>query len=89
MKKEVTEDKTTEECPLCGDSSSTFYKEESFLCTECKDIFRSRETLPTISEERPRYEKHDNDINDEGYQDFVSPMTEAVKKRILSKRPGA
>ncbi|MEF8874775.1 MAG: class I SAM-dependent methyltransferase [Candidatus Thermoplasmatota archaeon] len=88
MVKKVIEDKTTERCPLCGHPGSLFHEEGFFLCTECKGIFRSRERLPTHSEERSRYEMHDNEVDDEDYQDFVSPITDAVRKEFSPEDKG-
>jgi hypothetical protein len=33
-------------------------------------------------EEKQRYEEHNNDIHDPGYQKFVAPITESVIKDI-------
>mgnify|MGYP006289000913 CR=1 FL=1 len=74
--------KTKEECPLCGNTAHLFYKKEFYLCCRCKGIFRTRRSHPTNSEERLRYKKHDNDVDDKGYQNFVSPITEAVKAKF-------
>jgi SAM-dependent methyltransferase len=36
------------------------------------------ESLPTLGEERARYDTHNNDVENEGYQKFVSPITNSV-----------
>ena len=50
-----------------------FYK-----CTSCEGIFRPKHTFLTADAEKEHYEKHNNDIFDERYQAFVSPIVDAV-----------
>jgi len=64
-------------CPLCHLPALTRMG-EFFTCQNCGDIFRSRHTYPAPSREKDRYETHNNDIHDERYQQFVSPITQAV-----------
>ena len=75
-------------CPLCQCSAKAFYKDEFFLCTQCKGIFRPRHNNPTLTEEKKRYERHENDVNDVGYQRFVSPITTAILQRFSSHHNG-
>lgn len=44
----------------------------------CKGIFRPIDALPTLSDEKARYDTHNNDIEDTRYQNFVSPITNAI-----------
>lgn len=69
-----------ENCPLCGNISYLFYKDEFLKCNTCSGIFRSSKYLLDPVEEKRRYEKHNNDVFDERYQLFVSPITNAVQK---------
>jgi len=71
-------EKTQEICPLCNDQGDPFYKDEFFLCNTCQGIFRSKKYHLSPALEKSRYEKHHNDANDKGYQQFVSPITNAV-----------
>lgn len=66
-------------CPLCNSNSKCFYKEQFFQCINCSGIFRPKELLPTLEEEQQRYDTHNNDTENKGYQNFVSPITNAIK----------
>ena len=69
-------------CPLCLNSSTSFYKDEFYLCSCCDAIFRAAEKLLDNEKEKQRYESHTNDSNDLGYQNFVAPITNAVLKKF-------
>ncbi len=58
------------------------------MCEECNGIFRSKEILPSADMEKARYEQHRNDINDIGYQKFVSPISDAVFKLFKPHHKG-
>ncbi len=75
-----------EECPLCGDHGKLFYKDVFFRCDTCKGVFRSDRPDPT--EEKARYEAHDNDVNDRDYRNFVDPITRAVKTNFTLEHKG-
>ncbi len=80
--------KTFENCPLCHNPGKTFYTDEFFLCDNCLGIFRPKRYHLSAPEEKSRYEKHNNDVNDIRYQQFVSPITSAVLKECLPKDVG-
>ncbi len=68
-------------CPLCESEGSDFYNNPAnhyFQCKNCSGIFLDESLLPNRKQEKMRYEEHNNDVKDEGYQNFVSPITEAV-----------
>ena len=69
-----------ETCPLCITLSLPFYKDEFLICNNCAGIFRSSKYLLDPVEEKRRYEEHNNDVYDERYQQFVSPITKAVRR---------
>jgi SAM-dependent methyltransferase len=71
-------EKTFEICPLCNHRGDAFHKDEFYVCRNCQGIFRSKKYLLSPALEKIRYEKHNNDVNDKGYQQFVSPITNAV-----------
>jgi len=78
----------SQKCPLCHGSAQVFYKDEFFLCTQCKGVFRPKYSYPTLVEEKKRYENHENDVNDIGYQRFVSPITTAILHTFSSHHKG-
>ena len=76
-----------EQCPLCSTMAKVFYEDKHkkyecdyFRCTTCNSIFAQREKLPDIEQEKARYELHNDNVEDKGYQNFVSPMTMAIQK---------
>ena len=81
----------TENCPLCNSKSEVFYnapKQLFFCCNTCSGIFLSRNLLPTDKEEIERYQYHNNDVNDLGYQKFVSPIVDKVKANFNNTHKG-
>lgn len=71
-------DKKNSHCPLCNHQGEKFYQDMFFRCTNCKAIYIANALLLNPSEEKKRYEQHNNDVMDVGYQNFVSPITKAV-----------
>jgi SAM-dependent methyltransferase len=67
-----------ENCPLCKNTSHIIISNEFYECDVCKCIFRAKEFYLTSLKEKQRYLEHNNDINDPGYQNFVSPITLAI-----------
>lgn len=78
-------------CPLCEHSSNLFRKIESkkyYQCNNCFGIFLDSNFLPSLGDEKIRYEKHNNDVNDVRYQKFVSPITSRVLQDFTQKSYG-
>ena len=68
-------------CPLCNSTATLFCEKPKHLfykCNTCDGIFRPKDTFLTAEEEKEHYEKHNNDVYDERYQNFVSPIVNAV-----------
>jgi len=65
-------------CPLCGSKSELFFKDEFYQCPTCAGIFKNQAFLLDAKDEKERYELHSDDVNDLGYQKFVSPITQSV-----------
>lgn len=71
----------TSQCPLCFGKGTVFYEYKNQLfsqCTICSGIFMDKNLRPTVLEEKGRYEEHINDVENIGYQKFVSPITSAI-----------
>lgn len=61
---------------------------EYHRCPTCGGIFLDPSLHPTHDEERDRYQKHQNDVDDPGYRAFVSPLVDAVCKDNGPDDPG-
>ena len=71
----------THNCPLCNSNATQFCDKPKHLfykCTNCDGIFRPKHTFLSAEAEKKHYEKHNNDVFDERYQAFVSPIVNAV-----------
>lgn len=68
-------------CPLCDHIGTIFYHKNDrvfYKCQVCNGIFLDMKLRPDKKAEISRYETHNNDVNDKGYQQFVSPITSAI-----------
>jgi SAM-dependent methyltransferase len=71
-------------CPLCKSNAKWFCDYfndvvEFFKCENCHGIFKSLKSYPKPETEKARYQTHNNDVHDRRYQQFVSPITDAVQ----------
>lgn len=68
-------------CSLCGSETHLFSeikKRAFFSCNTCNSVLLHPSCFLSPEQEKKRYELHQNDINDPGYQKFVSPMVSAI-----------
>ena len=78
-------------CLLCDNDAKLFCEKGNHIfyeCTNCKGVFRSKETYLTDFLEKEHYEKHNNDVNDVRYQNFVSPIVNEILKDFSSSDIG-
>lgn len=69
------------DCPLCSGKSSHYYtkgQREFLQCSLCLSVFTHPDCFLTPEEEKAHYECHENDPNDIRYQNFLSPVTNAI-----------
>ena len=81
----------TNHCPLCNSDSNVFYQFKERLyykCSNCYGIFIDKKLILSRETEMMRYQKHHNDIEDEGYQKFVAPITLAIMKDFTNNNKG-
>ncbi len=78
-------------CPLCS-SKAAFFEQgrygSYFSCPQCGGIFLHEKDRMNEIQEKNRYLEHNNNIYDEGYRNFVSPIINAVKKNNKSVDEG-
>jgi hypothetical protein len=73
-------------CPLCGNAGSVFYDIPRclyYICSACNAVFLSKGNYLTEEEQKKRYLEHNNDVDDPGYQKFVSPAVSFIMENFL------
>ena len=78
----------TELCPLCQNEGADFFRKVYYKCSECGALFRPQRLLLSPEKEKARYETHNNDVNDIRYQQFVSPIVNAILKDCTQQQRG-
>ena len=73
-------------CPLCAEKEgleiTTEFKRTFFRCIQCDLLSLKPSQRLSQSEEKARYETHENDITDPRYQEFVRPLVESVSQKL-------
>ena len=77
-------------CPLCSTLSEDFFKNTKvyYRCKKCFGIFMSRDDKIDKESEKLVYQQHENDVNDKGYQKFISPISDAILKDFTKDAKG-
>lgn len=69
-------------CPLCNNESVNAFSEDKrrvyFKCSNCSLAFVERSKLLSQSEERKRYDLHDNTLNNVGYVKYLSTIADII-----------
>lgn len=69
-------------CPLCLCPESELYdrdKTRSYeICRKCSLVFVPRDDLLSEKSEKERYEAHQNDEEDQGYQNYLGQIVETI-----------
>ncbi|QLY40131.1 class I SAM-dependent methyltransferase [Hujiaoplasma nucleasis] len=71
----------TQKCRLCQHPMDFFdsaRNRDYYRCPQCDSIQLDHEQLLNPMDEKKRYDTHNNDIMDKGYQSFVSPITNYI-----------
>ncbi len=70
-------------CPLCSSTDSIIFfidkSIEVFQCNQCALLYKNPNHYISLKEERNRYLSHNNDVNDSGYQSFVTPIVNSIE----------
>ena len=81
----------THSCLLCDTQSTFFYNFKDriyYICPNCKGIFLEPGQRMETENEEKHYRFHNNDVEDPGYLNFVSPITQAVLNDFTSEHSG-
>lgn len=68
-------------CTLCDHPLTIMADEYYFLCQSCGAYVKNEVYFISNDEEKSRYEHHNNDVEDINYQNFTSPITNAIIQR--------
>ena len=69
------------DCTLCMSSLQPFVQvneKDYFQCPTCFAVCLKPQNFPNREEEKSRYEIHNNDVYDQNYQNFVSPIVDSI-----------
>ncbi|MFP4289596.1 MAG: methyltransferase domain-containing protein [Bacteroidales bacterium] len=75
-------------CPLCKTPLKDRADQKYFICSVCGAYVMDEKFYVTPQREKNRYEEHNNDVNDVGYQAFTSSITHAVLERFEPHHKG-
>ncbi|WP_408097641.1 class I SAM-dependent methyltransferase [Peredibacter sp. HCB2-198] len=79
-------------CPLCQHQSSTIFDQDKlrsyYLCDQCGLVFVPRESLISSSEEKKRYDSHQNSDQDPGYHNYLLKISQEILPHLLSSGRG-
>lgn len=77
------------QCPLCNTQLKTIFFSEKeqiyYKCPGCDAVVKDNKLYLPSQAEKERYQLHNNDIFDPRYREFVSPITNAIRKDFLSE----
>ncbi len=79
------------QCTLCGSQTSSFsvvHTQEYYKCTHCHSILLHSSYFLTAIEEKQRYDIHNNDVHDVGYQKSVFPIVSSVTENHTKAHKG-
>ncbi|MBX3042324.1 MAG: class I SAM-dependent methyltransferase [Candidatus Kapabacteria bacterium] len=75
-------------CPLCKDRLSNLIDEFYYQCILCDSFVKESKYYLNQEEEVAYYKLHNNDVNDFGYRNFTSPVTNTVLEKFNSTHLG-
>ncbi|WP_247666492.1 class I SAM-dependent methyltransferase [Aquimarina sp. MMG015] len=78
-------------CALCGSETVEFSVTEKrgyYQCTHCDGIGMYPSYFLSSIDEKNRYDTHNNDVTDVGYQNFVSPIVNSIRDEYKKEHNG-
>ncbi len=79
------------ECSLCGAAAEHYLKfreKNYYRCHHCSGIMMDPAVHLSPEAEKSRYDLHNNDVNDSGYQNFVKPLVEIISGKYSPDSAG-
>jgi len=78
-------------CPICTSPAQGFHQDKNriyYKCDHCFARFCPSEFFPKPTYEKARYQTHNNDVDNSGYQAFVKPIVDTVKQNFTANDKG-
>lgn len=75
-------------CTLCQTPLINKIDKEYFKCSSCQAYIKDQAFYFSEELEKKHYEQHNNDVNDLGYQNFTSPITNYILNHCNSTMLG-
>ncbi|MFP5385188.1 MAG: class I SAM-dependent methyltransferase [Bacteriovoracia bacterium] len=79
-------------CPLCLSSAISLYHKDQFrsyqLCGECSLVFVPRDQLVSLEAEKERYDAHENNENDPGYEKYLKNVVNSLLPHLSPSSHG-
>lgn len=83
---------TPDHCPLCADKNTSHYFQDTirdyWQCVNCNLVFVDHSQHVNETDEKLRYDQHQNSINDEGYCAFLGHLLEPLSERLPESAEG-
>ena len=83
----------SKQCPLCLSEAFSFFinkmnGKEYFRCSQCDLIYLDSTHFISKTQEKSVYLKHQNDVRNEGYQNFVMPLVSYITDHFSPQDKG-
>jgi SAM-dependent methyltransferase len=78
-------------CRLCFAKAEEFFNisgKRYHRCRQCLAVFLAPGCQLSKNDEKRRYQEHNNNVEDPGYQKFVEPIVSKVQKNFTKKQRG-
>lgn len=75
-------------CTLCDTSLEKMADKYFYICQTCEAFVKHSKYYVNSKLEKERYEEHNNDVNDLRYQNFTSPITNAISENQTQNQLG-
>ena len=75
-------------CTLCENPLENKVDDFYFHCNVCDAFVKDCQFYVNSQQEKKRYEAHNNDVNDGGYQKFTSPITHFIVENYKPNQVG-
>jgi len=79
-------------CPLCNSKDLSLFCEDKnriyLRCFYCKLVFVHKSCWLSFKDEKAVYDLHENNVQDQGYRQFLSRLTTPLLEKLSSKQNG-